>query len=65
VWFDRLGEHLVDRGNPVFARQTAGTVQADGPLGGYTLITADDLRSPHGRRAVPFSSSAAASRSAS
>lgn len=42
-WFAELGGHLVDRGNPVFKRQTVGNVDADSVLGGYTLINADDL----------------------
>ena len=42
-WFDRLGSHLVDRANPVFKRVTVGNHTADTNLGGYTLITADDL----------------------
>jgi hypothetical protein len=42
-WFDHLGAHLVDRGNPVFARTVVGSHAADTNLGGYTLITADSL----------------------
>jgi hypothetical protein len=33
----------VDRGNPAFERSTLGNCGADTPLGGYTLVTADDL----------------------
>lgn len=40
AWFERLGEHLADRGNPAF---TATALGNPGALGGYTLITADDL----------------------
>lgn len=40
AWFERLGEHLADRGNPAFRSRALGN---SGALGGYTLITADDL----------------------
>jgi len=43
VWFERLGANLVDRGNPVFERRTLGNRGADTVLGGYTLVTADNL----------------------
>jgi len=43
AWFERLGESLVDRGNPVFARSTLGNCGADTVLGGYTLVRADSL----------------------
>jgi hypothetical protein len=43
AWFEQLGANLVDRGNPVFAARTLGNSGADTTLGGYTLITADDL----------------------
>jgi hypothetical protein len=43
AWFERLGGSLVDRGNPVFKRSTLGNCSADTVLGGYTLITADNL----------------------
>jgi len=36
-WFDRLGGHLVDRGNPVFARADARPQWAGTVLGGCTL----------------------------
>ncbi len=42
AWFDELGDHLVDRGNPVFTRQSLGT-ESNTLLGGYTLVTAADL----------------------
>lgn len=42
-WFDRLGDHLVDRGNPVFTRTTLGNADEATDLGGYTLIRAADL----------------------
>jgi hypothetical protein len=43
TWFKQLGSHLVDLGNPVFERTPVGTCGAPLPLGGYTLVTADDL----------------------
>jgi YCII-related domain len=45
AWFERLGSNLADRGNPVFARRSLGDCGSDTALGGYTLITADDLQS--------------------
>lgn len=42
-WFDRLASALVDRGNPVFTRQVIGDTPSTTVLGGYTLISADDL----------------------
>jgi YCII-related domain len=43
AWFEDLGDHLVDRGNPVFASKALGMSPAETRLGGYTLISADDL----------------------
>lgn len=43
AWFDSMGANLVDRGNPVFESDTLGDCGADTRLGGYSLITADDL----------------------
>lgn len=43
AWFDRLGDHLVDRGNPVFTSGTLGAPAGATTLGGYTLIDAEDL----------------------
>ena len=43
AWFEQLGDNLVDRGNPAFVRRQLGNCGADTELGGYTLITADDL----------------------
>lgn len=46
AFFEGLGDHLVDAGNPVFERSTLGNCGADiAPLGGYSLIRADDLPS--------------------
>jgi hypothetical protein len=45
TWFDRLGDSLMDRGNPVLAeRASLGNCGGDTELGGYTLITAIDLK---------------------
>ena len=43
AWFEGLGAHLADRGNPVFERCTLGNCGPDTQLGGYTLLIADDL----------------------
>jgi len=43
AWFKELGANLEDLGNPVFERTTVGNCSADAQLGGYTLVTADDL----------------------
>jgi hypothetical protein len=43
AWFDSLGDAVADRGNPAFAATTAGNCGPGTMLGGYTLITADDL----------------------
>jgi len=43
LWFGELGSALVERGNPIFARQTLGDCGPDSLLGGYTLISADNL----------------------
>jgi hypothetical protein len=45
AWFGALGDHLVDRGNPVFSAKALGTPADETRLGGYTLIIADDLHS--------------------
>jgi hypothetical protein len=44
TWFARLGDNLVDRGNPVLGeRASLGNCGGDTELGGYTLITATDV----------------------
>jgi YCII-related domain len=43
AWFEGLGASIVDAGNPVFARETVGQSSSETLLGGYSLITADDL----------------------
>ncbi len=42
AWFEELGAGLVDEGKPVFTR-TVGNSASDTVLGGYSLISADDL----------------------
>jgi len=44
-WFENLGAQLQDYGNPVFDRRTVGDAGPDTVLGGYSMITADDLES--------------------
>ena len=43
AWFEHMHANLIDRGNPIFARQSLGNCGTDTVLGGYTLISADDL----------------------
>ena len=43
AWFERLGDHLADRGNPAFTRTTVGNRGPGTVLGGYTLVTAESL----------------------
>ena len=43
AWFQGMGSQLRDLGKPVFNRATVGD-SADGvPLGGYSLVTAQNL----------------------
>jgi hypothetical protein len=43
AWFEELGDRVVDRGAPVFERAVQGGRAAGSVLGGYSLVTADDL----------------------
>jgi hypothetical protein len=43
AWFEELGDAVVDRGNPVFTATTFGECGSAPALGGYSLITADNL----------------------
>ncbi len=43
AWFEQLGDRLVQRGNPVNDAQTLGTCTADTRIGGYSLVSADNL----------------------
>jgi len=45
AFFAGLGGSLAERGNPVFERTTRGDCGAGTVLGGYSLVTADDLES--------------------
>jgi len=44
-WFDSMGESVTDRGNPAFDSAALGNCGAGTRLGGYSLISADDLES--------------------
>jgi hypothetical protein len=43
AWFEHLGSHLEDRGNPALTCTALGNCGPGTSLGGYTLISADDL----------------------
>jgi hypothetical protein len=43
AWFESMAGNVVDRGNPVVERSTLGNSGEDTVLGGYSLVTADDL----------------------
>jgi hypothetical protein len=43
AWLAELGSQLLDQGNPVFTRQPLGNCGPETGLGGYTLVTTDDL----------------------
>lgn len=45
AWHDSMGANLVDRGNPSYESTTLGNCGPDTTLGGYSLVTADDLES--------------------
>jgi hypothetical protein len=42
-WFDALGANLFDNGNPVFVTTGTGNTGGDLRLGGYSLISAENL----------------------
>jgi len=42
-WFDSHGRTVVEPGLPVFERTAVGEVGASTDLGGYSVVTADDL----------------------
>jgi len=44
-WFESMGSHVVDAGNPVFESSTIGDCGTDTTLAGYSLVNADDLNS--------------------
>jgi hypothetical protein len=43
AWFEEMGNSVRDRGNPVFESASLGNCGAGTRLGGYSLITAEDL----------------------
>ena len=43
AWFEEMGTSVIDRGNPVFESASLGLHGSDTQLGGYSLITAEDL----------------------
>jgi len=43
AWFEEMGASVTDPGNPVFERASLGDCGEGTVLGGYSLITADDL----------------------
>lgn len=44
-WFDSMGGGLADTGKPVVESSELGNCGAGTRLGGYSLVTADDLKS--------------------
>lgn len=42
-WFAEMGSSVADQGNPVFESASLGHCGEGTALGGYSLITADDL----------------------
>ncbi len=43
-WFDGMGDHLVDLGQPVFERTAVGDCSpASTELGGYSVVQAEDF----------------------
>ena len=43
AWFQGMGSQLRDLGKPVFNRATVGDSGGGGRLGGYSLVTAENL----------------------
>lgn len=43
AWFDSIGAHVADIGKPVSETSSLGDCGPDTRLGGYSIITADDL----------------------
>ena len=42
-WFESMGDHIADIGKPVVEVSALGNVGAGTRLGGYSIVTADDL----------------------
>jgi len=45
AWFESLGGSRIDTGHAVVATRTLGRLDAHTRLGGYSLVTADDIES--------------------
>ena len=43
AWFESLGSSRIDTGHGVLATQTLGNLDAGTRLGGYSVVTADDM----------------------
>ena len=44
AWFEQMGDHLVELGQPAIAQVSVGNCRPDRTvLGGYSIIRADDL----------------------
>jgi len=43
AWFDSLGSSRVDTGHAVVTTRTLGSLDGGTRLGGYSLVTADDI----------------------
>jgi hypothetical protein len=43
AWFESLGSSRADAGHGVIATRTLGTLDAGTRLGGYSLVTAEDI----------------------
>jgi hypothetical protein len=43
AWFESLGSSRIDTGYGVVATQTLGKLDAETRLGGYSLVTAEDI----------------------
>jgi hypothetical protein len=43
AWFEEMGSSVKDRGNPVFESASLGNCGDDTSLGGYSIVTAEDL----------------------
>lgn len=42
-WFESMGPGLIELGKPVFARGAAGSCPSETVLGGYSIISAENL----------------------
>jgi hypothetical protein len=43
AWFESLGSRRIDTGYAVVATRTVGSLDAETRLGGYSLVTAEDM----------------------